>query len=108
MHAYRILFDEIEWHSPQPGVRFKAVRDGSKQVRLVEFTQNFVESDWCEKGHIGCVLSGELEVHFSGHVIHVPEGAALLIPPGSPHGHKARALTPIVRLFLVEEASNQE
>jgi quercetin dioxygenase-like cupin family protein len=104
MQAYRILFEQIEWQSPQPGVRFKAVREGSKQVRLVEFTPEFVESDWCEKGHVGCVLSGELEVDFSGNVVHFSEGAALLIPPGSPHAHKARALTPVVRLFLVEEA----
>ena len=66
MEEYRIVFDQIEWHSPQPGVRFKAARDGSKQVRLVEFTSEFVEREWCEKGHAGFVLAGELEIDFSG------------------------------------------
>lgn len=84
MQTYKILFDQIEWHSPQPGVRFKAARDGSKQVRLVEFTREFVESEWCEKGHAGFVLSGELEIDFSGHVTRFSEGTALLIPAGSP------------------------
>jgi quercetin dioxygenase-like cupin family protein len=105
MNAYRVLFDQIEWQSPQPGVRFKAARDGARQVRLVEFTPEFVESDWCNKGHAGFVLSGELEVDFSGQVVRFPEGSALLIPAGAEHAHKARILTPVVRLFLVEEAS---
>jgi quercetin dioxygenase-like cupin family protein len=105
MQEYRIVFDQIEWHSPQPGVRFKAARIGSNQVRLVEFTSEFVEREWCEKGHAGFVLAGELEIDFSGHVVQFPEGSALLIPAGRDHRHKARVLTPLVRLFLVEEAS---
>ncbi len=103
METYRILFDQIEWHSPQPGVRFKVRRDESKQVRLVEFTSEFVEAEWCEKGHAGFVLTGELEVDFGGQVVRFPEGSALLIPAGAPHAHKARAVTSVVRLFLVED-----
>lgn len=103
METYRVLFDQIDWQSPQPGTRFKVFRDGAKQVRLVEFTQDFVELECCEKGHVGFVLSGELEIDFSGHVVRFPEGAALLTPAGKPHAHKARAVTPVVRLFLVED-----
>jgi quercetin dioxygenase-like cupin family protein len=103
MEKCRILFDQIEWHAPQPGVRFKAARDGSQQVRLVEFTHEFVEREWCEKGHAGLVLSGELELDFSGRVVRFSEGSALLIPAGPRHAHKARVLTPVVRLFLVED-----
>jgi quercetin dioxygenase-like cupin family protein len=105
MEEYRVFFDQIEWHSPQPGFRFKAARRGSKQMRLVEFTSDFVEREWYEKGHAGFVLAGELEIDFSGHVVRFPEGSALLIPAGPDHRHKARVLTPLVRLFLVEEAS---
>lgn len=106
MEAYRILFDQIEWYAPRPGVRFKVARDRSKQVRLVEFTPDFVEREWCEKGHAGVILAGELEMDFSGRVVRFPEGSALLIPAGSQHRHKARVLTPTVRLFLVEEVSD--
>jgi RimJ/RimL family protein N-acetyltransferase/quercetin dioxygenase-like cupin family protein len=101
--AYRILFDQIEWQSPQPGVRFKVHRAEAKQVRLVEFTSEFVEAEWCEKGHAGFVLSGGLEVDFGGHIVRFSEGTALLIPAGAPHAHKARAVTSVVRLFLVED-----
>lgn len=103
METHKILFDQIEWHTPHPGARFKVFRDGGRQVRLLELSDEFVEPQWCDKGHVGFVVSGELEIDFSGHVVHFPEGSALLIPAGASHAHKARALTPFVRLFLVEE-----
>lgn len=100
-----INFDQIEWESPQPGMRCKVFTDGSRLIRLVEFSEEFVEAHWCEKAHVGFVLSGELDIDFSGHVVRFPEGSALSIPPGSSYAHKARAVTPIVRLFLVEDIS---
>jgi len=103
-----ILFDQIEWQSPRPGVRFKTVHDGSRQLRLVEFSENFVEVEPCEKAHVGFVLSGILEVDFSGQVVRIPEGSAIAIPSGTAHAHKARAVTPTVRLFLVESIPDQE
>ena len=87
-----------------PGARFKAFRYGTKQIRLAEFTSEFVEPHWCEKGHAGFVLKGELEIDFRGRLVRYPEGSGILIPPGSESGHKARAVTASVRLFLVEDA----
>ena len=105
MEPNRILFDEIEWQSPQPGARFKVFRDGARQVRLLELSPEFVESEWCEKEHAGFVVAGELEIDFSGRVVRFPQGSALLIPSGATHAHKARAVTSLVRLFLVEEVA---
>ncbi len=105
MNRAPIIFEQIEWQSPHPGMRCKVFREGSTQIRLVEFSDAFVEAQWCEKGHAGLVLSGELEIDFSGHVVRFPEGSAVLIPAGAPHAHKARALTSTVRIFLVEQIS---
>ena len=99
-----IVFEQMEWQSPQPGVRCKVFRKGRTQIRLVEFAQEFVEPDWCIRGHAGLVLSGVLEVDFTGEVVRYAEGTALHIPAGAAHAHKARAVTPTVTLFLVEEA----
>ena len=103
MEQYRILFDELEWQNGIHGARFKAFRDGTKQLRLLEFTSEFVEPDWCEKGHVGFVVQGELEIDFHGHLVHYPEGSGIFIPSGSASDHKARSITPKVLLFLVEE-----
>ena len=101
MHA--IDFDEMQWETPLPGARFKSYARDGKRMRLVEFTHEFVEPHWCEKGHIGIVLNGELEIDFKGKTVRYPEGTAIYIPAGASYGHKARALTPVARLFLVEE-----
>ena len=99
-----VEFDKLAWEIAAPGARYKAFRKNGKQLRLVEFTKDFIEPDWCEKGHIGIVLNGELEVIFRNQVIHYPEGSAIFIEPGAGNGHKARSVTEMVRLFLVEEA----
>lgn len=98
-----ISFDALPWQSTMPGARFKAWREGGKQLRLVEFSAEFVEPDWCEKGHAGYVLEGTLEVDFRGRVVVYPQGAGIFIPPGPAGAHKARSVTPVVLLFLVEE-----
>ena len=86
-----------------PGARFKVFSDGQKQLRWLEFTADFVEPHWCEKGHVGIVLQGELEIDFRGTLVRYEEGSGIFIPAGPLHGHKARAITPVVRLFLVED-----
>ena len=103
MDQYRVLFDSLEWQDSIHGARFKVLRNGGKQLRLVEFTDEFVEPDWCDKGHIGYVIHGELEIDFHGNLVRYPEGSGIFIPAGSASGHKARSITPTVQLFLVED-----
>ena len=101
--SLKVDFNALEWQSPLPGARFKAHRASGKQIRLMEFTAEFVEPEWCGKGHIGMVLEGTIEVDFRGELIVYGPGDGVLIPAGVRGGHKARALTPVVRLVLVED-----
>jgi quercetin dioxygenase-like cupin family protein len=103
MEQYRVMFESLDWQSPIHGARFKAFRSGTKQLRLVEFTSEFVEPDWCENGHIGFVIQGELEIDFHGRLVRYPEGSGIFIPSGAVSGHKGRSITPTVLLFLVED-----
>ncbi len=104
MRPFKVDFDALEWQSSLPGARAKVHRDGSKQIRLVEFTAEFVEPQWCEKGRIGFVLSGTLEIDFRDQTILYPEGSGLFIPAGSSSAHKARSVTPVVRLAHIIHA----
>jgi quercetin dioxygenase-like cupin family protein len=103
MERYRILFDQLQWQDALHGARFKVYQSDNKQVRLLEFTSEFIEPDWCEKGHIGFVLKGELEIDFHGRLVRYPEGSALFIPSGAESGHKARSIAAVTQLFLVED-----
>jgi len=100
---YKVLFDELEWQSSMLGARSKVFQSGTKQLRLVEFTSQFAEPDWCEKGHFGFVIQGELEINFRGHLVRYSEGVGIFIPAGSTSAHKARSITTTVTLFLVED-----
>ena len=103
MEQYRVCFESMPWEQPVVGVRFKArVQDGHR-LRLAEFTREFVEADWCTKGHIGYVLEGEMELDFHGRIETLRAGDGLFIPAGIEHGHKAKVLTESVTVVLVED-----
>jgi quercetin dioxygenase-like cupin family protein len=106
MEPYRIEFDGIAWQTPAVGARFKVHREGARQFRLLELTPEFEEPEWCEKGHAGFIVAGELDINFHGLVVRFPQGSALSVPAGPQHGHKAKAVTPLVRLFLIEDVGS--
>lgn len=103
MERCKVVFESLEWQAPMPGIRFKVFGDGRRQVRLVEFTSTFVELQWCEKGHMGVVMRGELEIDFDGQIVRYRQGSGIFIPTGASTKHKARSVTPTVQLFLVED-----
>lgn len=102
MDRTRIDFASLPWNSPAAGVRFKIHKHGNTQLRFVEFTRDFVEADWCARGHMGYVLEGRLEIDFQGTVVEFVAGDGLFIEPG--RKHKAHVVTESALLFLVEEA----
>ena len=104
MEQYRLDFESIAWESPADGVRFKAYQQNNKKLRLVEFSKNFVEPDWCTRGHIGYILAGQMEIDFDGNKEVFGPGDGVFIPAGRQHKHKGRVLTDKVKAILAEEA----
>ncbi|MCK5114644.1 MAG: cupin domain-containing protein [Phycisphaerae bacterium] len=103
MTRYKIDFEAMPWESPAPGVRSKVFEQSGKRLRLAEFTPDFVEADWCLQGHTGYVLEGQVEIDFDGKVVLYNAGDSILIPAGEKHKHKARVLSEVVKIFLVED-----
>ena len=99
---YRVDFGGLPWIHPMPGVRAKTMRQGPRQLRLVEYTPE-MDPHWCEKGHYGCILEGEFEIRFDGGLRLFHGGDGVHIPAGAAHRHMARALTPVVRALFVED-----
>ncbi len=100
LDKYLIRFSEQEWVNNDVGVRSKQYICGSQRVRLVEFTEGFVEPDWCTNGHAGYVLEGSFSIDFSGTYIRFNEGDGLFIPEGGENKHKA-VLGTCERVLLV-------
>lgn len=104
MEKYLIDFKSIDWVSPAPGLRYKAYVRNNRKIRLVEFTEELDEKDWCTKGHVGYVLEGRFSTDFNGKIIHFKAGDGLFIPPGEENKHKAKvAKGERVSLILFEE-----
>src|SRR4030042_1414624 len=88
MVEYLIDFKKIAWESPALGIRHKIfVKDG-KRIRLVEFSDNFVEPEWCIRGHIGYVLEGRISIDFDGKQMEFKAGDGLFITEGEANRHK--------------------
>jgi hypothetical protein len=83
-----IHFVNVEWEHPQEGVKQKVYSNGDKQLRLLRFNDNFIEHDWCTKGHVGYVLCGEMKIDFDGEIKRYSQGDGLWIDAGEQSKHK--------------------
>ena len=102
MANYRIDFASIPWESPIDGLRQKVCRVDGRQLRLVEYSKD-LPAHWCEKGHIGYVLQGQLEIRFDGQTQVYGPGDGVFIPDGPEHRHMGRVLSDTVTLVFVED-----
>jgi len=104
MENYLIDFKNIDWDNPALGVRYKSYIKGNQRIRLVEFSADFVEEDWCTKGHRGYVIQGSISIDFDGATIKFEAGDGLFITEGEGNKHKAKvAKGEKVLIILFEE-----
>lgn len=89
MNNHLINFVSIKWTNAGVGVRYKAFVNGNQKLRLVEFSEGFIEPDWCLHGHAGYVLDGEFALDFNGKDERYKKGDILFIPSGKDDKHKA-------------------
>ena len=90
MENHLIDFKNINWEVTAPGIRQKQYIRGNQKIRLVEFTEDFFEADWCIKGHIGYVLEGKITIDFNGKKIKFVKGDGIYILKGEENKHKGK------------------
>jgi phosphonatase-like hydrolase len=98
---HRVEFDALPWQTPMEGVRFKAMREGATQLRLVEYDRA-MPPHWCERPHRGQILAGRFEIEFPHETVVYEAGDGVIIPAGPEHRHRARVLDGPVRAIFVE------
>ena len=98
---YKAEFAALDWSSPMDGVRHKCVDQAGQRLRLVEYSQA-MPLHWCDRGHHGYVLEGEIEIEYATAVVTFGPGDGIMIPDGSAHRHRARAVTDHVLVVFVE------
>ena len=103
MSSTLVDFEQLPWQNPSPGVRYKVLVRSGRQIRLVEFGKEFVESDWCNKQHIGYILQGQLEIVYPNGSGTYVAGNGVFILGNEREKHRAKALSQTT-LILVEDA----
>ena len=98
----RVDFETIQWQIMAPGARHRMVERDGKRIRLVELTDLFIENDWCLKGHVAYLIEGEPEFTFQSGTERLKPGDGFLIR-GKVDKHRARVISPLARLLLVED-----
>ena len=88
MNDKLIRFDNIDWESPQEGVRQKVYVGNGKKLRLLVFRESFIEKEWCLKGHVGYVIEGEMKINFDGNIQSYRKGDGIWIDEGERSKHK--------------------
>ncbi len=98
---YKAEFDKLEWESPIEGVRHKYIDQNNLRIRLVEYSKE-MPLHWCEKGHYGYLIEGQLEIEYGNAKLVYKPGDGIFIPDGSDHRHRGKALTEKVLVFFTE------
>ena len=107
--ARRVPFGELPWVEDAPGIRAREVDVGGARWATVEYGAGAAREDWCEEGHRGFVLAGEIEYEFDdgGEPLRASEGEAFFLPQASLGGGAHRGRNPsggVTRLFLIDDA----
>jgi hypothetical protein len=85
----RVDFGKLAWRKKAAGAPEKRYTKNGRVLRLVRYTDQFTEVDWCEKGHVGMVLSGRIVLDFGNEKVEYKAGDALFINSGDRDKHKA-------------------
>lgn len=87
----------MPWTPGAPGERKKSWP--ARGLTMLEFAPGFADPNDCEKGHVGLVLSGCLEIEFDGVIVSFEEGDGFAVDPGTRHRARNSGRIP-VRVFI--------
>lgn len=103
-----IRFNDMAWEDDAPGIRAKETLVNGVRWAIVEYGEGVGREEWCEDGHFGFVLAGEIEYMFDDgrDPVRAAGGEAFFLP-ASPLGegaHRGRNVAGTqTRLFLIDD-----
>lgn len=109
--ASKVEFAELSWSDEAPGIRSKEATVEGCRWAIVEYEAEAHRDEWCEDGHRGYVLQGDIQYEFDDErtPLRASAGEAFRLPPARRRrgAHRGRnlSLTP-TRLFLIDEPSD--
>ena len=106
--AKNVPFGEMEWNEDAPGIQAREAEVEGARWAIVRYGEGARREEWCEEGHRGYVVEGEIEYEFDDgrKPLRAAEGEAFLLPPatlgsGAHRGHNLSSGQ--TRLFLIDD-----
>jgi quercetin dioxygenase-like cupin family protein len=98
MAGQRIDFARLDWDgwASEVPARIKAAEVDGQRLRLIELGPGFVEPQWCDKGHVGYVVSGQYITDLEGDTWTLQAGNGFILPPGTRHRSRNTGPLPAV------------
>jgi quercetin dioxygenase-like cupin family protein len=98
-----VPFDAEPWLEEAEGVQALVRKVDGARWAVVEYAPGSGRPEWCTIGHLGYVLSGEIEYEFqSGGSIVAPAGHGFVLPGGDGHRGHNHGKEP-ARLLVIDE-----
>lgn len=103
-----ILRGCYSWSDDAPGIQARESEVGGARLATVEYGENVSREEWCEEGHHGFVIEGEIEYEFDDGAtsLRASKGEAFLLPSASRGrgAHRGRNIaTGQTRIFLIDD-----
>ena len=76
---YKVEFSPLAWQMPMPGLRYKAYRQGGRQLRLVEYAAE-MEPHWCERATSATFWRAGSKIKFDDRAEVFGPGDGVFIP----------------------------
>jgi quercetin dioxygenase-like cupin family protein len=99
-----VALTDLDWADDVPGIRDRALTVDGARWAIVEYAEGAGRDEWCEDGHRGLVLDGEIEYEFSDgrENVRAGKGHAFLLPSGIAHRGRNLAGGPTT-MFLIDD-----
>jgi hypothetical protein len=102
-----VPFGDMVWTEDAPGIQAREAEVEGTRWAIVEYEEGASRDVWCEEGHRGYVISGEIEYEFDDgrDPLRASESEGFLLPPASlgSGAHRGRNMAPkSTRLFLID------
>lgn len=103
MASQQIDFATLAWDgwNSETLARVKAAESDGYEVRLFELGPGFVEPQWCTRGHVGYVVSGQYITDLDSETLQMRAGQGFVLPPGVRHRSRNTGAMPAI-VFLVD------
>ena len=99
-----VALSAVDWRSDVDGIRVRELEIDGRRWALVEYGPGARRDEWCEDGHLGVVLYGQIEYKFEDglHPLSATSGDAFTLSTG--RGHRGRNTgDTVTTLFVIDD-----